>query len=123
MLFTGHICDGVTLNALYRAASLFLFPSLYDTSGLVVREAAAMGTPSVVVAGSSASEGMRDGFNGYLCRDDSADLARVVEQALADPRRLSRIGDTARDTIPIPWATLVDEVMRNYERIVEKQGV
>ena len=123
VLFTGHIGDGVTLNALYRAASLFLFPSLYDTSGLVVREAAAMGTPSVVVAGSSASEGMRNGFNGYLCRDDSADLARVVEQALADPGRLSRIGDTARDTIPIPWATLVDEVMRNYERIVEKQGV
>ncbi|MBR1560051.1 MAG: glycosyltransferase [Clostridia bacterium] len=121
VFFTGHIGDTVTLNSLYRAASLFLFPSLYDTSGLVVREAAAMGTPAVVVGGSAAAEGIRDGYNGFLCLDDPADLARVADAALADPEKLATVGQTARMTIPIPWATLVEQVIRNYGRILRER--
>lgn len=120
--FTGHITDTGRLDALYAAASLFLFPSLYDNSPLVVREAAAMGTPAIVVAGSSAAEGIRDGFNGFLCQDDSADLARVAAAALEDPRGLVAIGENARKTIPIPWTTLVDQVLYAYEEIIRTRS-
>ena len=117
-VFTGHLTDPDTLNALYRRADLFLFPSLYDTSGLVVREAAAMGTPSVTVQGSSAAECIVDGENGLLCADDSDDLARVVNAALADPDALRRMGQRARDTIPIPWTKLVDDVLECYQALL-----
>ena len=40
--YTGHITDEADLFGLYENADLFVFPSLYDTSGMVVREAAAM---------------------------------------------------------------------------------
>ena len=112
--FTGHITDSKLLNALYRAAALFVFPSQYDTSGLVVREAAAMRTPSVVVRGSSAAECVRDGENGFLCEDDPADLARVIDGALSDGDRLARVGEAALATIPIPWSQLVDDVVSRY---------
>ena len=117
-LFTGHITDPDALNALYKLADLFLFPSIYDNSPLVVREAAAMGTPSVTVLGSSAAECITDGDNGLLCRDDSDDLARVVSAALADPESLARMGRRARDTIPIPWSTLVNGVLERYQALV-----
>ncbi len=120
VVFTGHIGEPDTLNALYRRAALFLFPSQYDTSGLVVREAAAMGTPSVVVRDSSAAEGIRDGENGFLCANDPADLGRVIELALSDPSALARVGRAARDTIPIPWTRLVDDVLENYARLTER---
>ena len=119
--FTGHITDAGLLNALYRAASLFLFPSLYDTSGLVVREAAAVGTPSVVVAGSSAAEGIMDGENGFLCRDDAGDLARVIDGALKDPEGLRAVGERAKATIPIPWSDLVDQVLEQYQTVLDWQ--
>ena len=40
-IFTGAISQRETLRAWYCRADLFLFPSSYDTNGLVVREAAA----------------------------------------------------------------------------------
>ncbi len=117
IVLTGHIVQPEVLNALYRRADLFLFPSLYDTSGLVVREAAAMGTVSVAVRNSSAAECIDEGVNGFLCRDDSDDLARVVNQALSDPDTLTRVGQRAHDTIPIPWSRLVDDVLERYGRL------
>ena len=49
----GHITDMDLLDGLYSRASLFCFPSLYDAAPMVVREAAVMGTPSVMVRGST----------------------------------------------------------------------
>ena len=118
--FTGHITDHDVLNALYKRASIFLFPSLYDTSGLVVREAAAVETPSVMVRGSAAAEGIVHGENGYLCENTADDLARVVDAALDDPDSLARVGRRALETIPIPWTNLVDQVLENYERIIKE---
>ncbi len=122
LTFTGHIGDPGALNALYRRADLFLFPSLYDTSGLVVREAAAMGTPSVAVRGSSAAECITAGENGFLCEDDSRALTRAIDAALADPEALARIGRRARDTIPIPWSKLIDDVLERYAALIGARG-
>lgn len=47
--FVGRVTDRELLKKYYAAADLFLFPSLYDTDGLVVREAAALSTPSVML--------------------------------------------------------------------------
>lgn len=115
---TGHIADADALNGLYRRADLFLFPSIYDNGPLVVREAAAAGTPAVVTRGSSAAECVEDGVNGFLCQDDSADLARVIDRALADPQALARVGERARATIPIPWSRLLDDVLERYDALV-----
>lgn len=119
LLFTGHLTDLDALAALYQRANLFLFPSLYDTSGLVMREAAAMGTPSVMVRGTSVAEGISDGDNGLLCADDSEDLARVVDAELGDPAALKRMGRRAHDTIPIPWTRLVDDVVARYAALIQ----
>ena len=115
---TGHIQDPEMLNALYARADLFLFPSLYDNGPLVIREAAAMGTPTVTIRGCSAAECIRDGENGLLCVGDPEDLARVVSTALADRDGLRAIGERARETIPIPWSTLLDDVLECYRKLI-----
>ena len=57
-IFTGAISKRETLRAWYSRADLFLFPSSYDTNGLVVREAAASDLASVLIRGSCAAEGV-----------------------------------------------------------------
>lgn len=46
VLFTGFIGERETTLSLYRRADLLVFPSIYDNAPMVVREAAAMGTPA-----------------------------------------------------------------------------
>ena len=114
----GHITDSRLLDGLYARASLFAFPSLYDNAPMVVREAAVMGTPSVLVRGSSAAEIIQNGENGYLCENDPADLARMMRQVLADPEAARKIGENAKETIPVPWEKILETAVGRYERLI-----
>jgi glycosyltransferase involved in cell wall biosynthesis len=116
--YTGHIDDTRLLDGLYTRADLFVFPSLYDNAPMVVREAAALGTPSLLVRGSSAAEVVRDGENGLLADDTTFDLAARIAWALDHPERLSEIGMAARATIPKPWEEVIAEVLARYEDLI-----
>ena len=114
----GHITDTSLLDGLYARASVFAFPSLYDAAPMVVREAAVMGTPAVMVRGSTAAEIIRDGENGFLCENDPGDLARVIGAILDDPAKRDRVGQAARETIPVPWSKVLETAVERYERLV-----
>jgi glycosyltransferase involved in cell wall biosynthesis len=76
----GFVSAGEVRDAMRRAAVLLL-PSSREGYGLVVIEAAALGTPSVVVAGedNAAVELVQDGVNGYVARsEDPRDIAEAV---------------------------------------------
>ena len=123
-VFPGHVSDARLLRGLYRAASLFVFPSLYDTAGLVVQEAAVMETPSVVVEGTAPAEVIRDGKTGFLCRDTTESLAYVLERALREPEKCRRLGAAARREIPVPWDEVMERAVKRYgELIEENKGV
>ncbi len=114
----GHITDASLLDGLYARATVFAFPSMYDAAPMVVREAAVMGTPAVMVRGSTAAEVIRDGENGFLCENDPADLARVIGELIDDPEKCSRAGERARETIPVPWDIVMETAVARYERLV-----
>ena len=118
MVYTGHVSDSSMLAGLYQCADLFVFPSLYDTAGLVVREAASYGTPSVVVRKSCAAECIQDEVNGFLCEDDTQDLARVMEMAIKDADKMKAIGEVASRTIPISWNIILDDVIQRYSELI-----
>ena len=114
----GHITDARLLDGLYSRATVFAFPSLYDNAPMVVREAAVMNTPSVVVRGSSAAEVIRDGENGYLCENTPEDLCRVIRAVLSDPQAAAQVGQAAHDTIPVPWEIVLQTAVERYERLI-----
>lgn len=118
VVFTGHVSDPQVLHGLYARANLLVFPSLYDTAGLVVSEAAALGTPALLVAGSSAAEAVKDGENGFLAKDTPQDLAERIAWALEHPDRLREIGQAARMSIPRPWKDVVAGVLDRYEELI-----
>ncbi|MPN38817.1 D-inositol-3-phosphate glycosyltransferase [bioreactor metagenome] len=117
--FTGHITNEEDLYGLYENASLFVFPSLYDTSGMVVREAAAMATPSVVVRGCATAEPIQDRENGFLCEDTTESLCEIIDLALGDSEMTKRIGDAARKTIYLSWDDIAKITVDRYAALIE----
>ena len=118
-MFTGHITDEKLLNGLYQATTLFVFPSIYDTCGLVVREAAAMGTPAVVVEGSGAAEQIIDRENGFICLDNDLSLHDAIVYALDQPDIAKRVGMAARKTLCISWDSIIDSVINRYANLIK----
>jgi len=118
--FVGHISNRNLLDGLYMAASLFVFPSLYDTAGLVVREAAVMGTPSVVVENTAPAEVVTDGVNGLICSNNPESLCRAMEHYLFEMSKDERadIRKQAQSSIPLPWDEVMADVEARYMTII-----
>lgn len=122
-VFTGHIADTRTLDAIYARASLFVFPSIYDNAPMVLREAAAMGTPAVVTEGSCAAEVVKDGFNGFTCPDSSEGLYETIRARLADAEKLAAVGKNARETIPMAWRDILVGAAERYGELMRTDAL
>lgn len=88
--FTGDL-RGKDLGRYFLAADVFLLPG---TGGLALQEAMLYGKPvAAAEADGSQKDLIREGENGWLLPpgDDGA-LRRMLREALADPRRLERMG-------------------------------
>lgn len=96
VFFTAPAYDRNVIRAWYCRADLFLFPSTFDTNGLVVREAAACGLGSVLVRGSCAAEDIRDGESGFLIEENAESMARMLTALSRNPEAMQRVGKTAQ---------------------------
>lgn len=116
--FTGKISDRDTIAKIYLRSSAMLFPSLYDTSSLVPREAAACGCPTVFVKGASTSQGITD-QNGFLIDNTAESLAQAVRHIIREPEAAKRAGETARKTIYRSWEDSVNEAYERYLYLID----
>lgn len=113
----GVIDDREQLKAFDTAADLFLFPSLYDNAPLVVREAAAMHTPALMLMDSTSAEIIQSGYNGFLTINDVHVYARTLSHLITHHDEIRRVGDNASMTIARSWSSIVDEVLLRYQDI------
>lgn len=106
------------LARFYAAADLFLFPSFYDNAPLVVREAAAMFTPSILPIGSTAAEVIRDGYNGFLSERSPQAYAAAIEKLASGPALIRKAGRNARHDLIISWDDVMQQVMERYKDLI-----
>lgn len=116
VIFTGPEHDREKLRAYNTRADLFLFPSVYDTNGIVVREAAACGLASVLIKDSCAAEGITHDRNGFLIEENKDSMAQLLIKLSADIPHMAEVGQKAMDEIYISWE---DSVRRAYDRYKE----
>lgn len=118
-IFTGAIYDREKLRDYYSISDLFVFPSTYDTSGLVVMEAAATCLPAILVEKSCAAEGIIHNRNGFLCLENEVSLKDNILQAVSDRDRLKQIGKTAQEEVYCSWEESVRKANERYKYVIE----
>ncbi len=120
--FTGSIVDRDKLYTVFSRAYLFMFPSSYDTSGLVVREAAATGCPSLLLRGSCAAEGVVDGYSGFLAEAETAEaVATKLFIALDDKSLRDSVGSHAQKSVYLSWENAVARASKRYDYLLLKK--
>ncbi len=120
--FHGLISDRDILKAYYAAAHLFLFPSRYDNAPLVVREAAMLGTPAMLIEGSTAAEVITDGDNGFLVGDTPESYATRIRELYYSPEKIEKAARGAALTLTRSWRGVMEEVVERYNDIIRRYG-
>ena len=118
--FPGAERDREVIRAWYTRADLFLFPSTFDTNGLVVREAAACSLGSLLIRGSCAAEGIVHGETGLLAAENADDIAAMLLSPLAERAALRALGARAAERIYISWEDAVALAEEEYRKVRER---
>lgn len=119
-IFTGPIRDRQILRAWYCRADLFLFPSTFDTNGLVVREAAACSLGSVLIRGSCAAEGVTDSRNGLLIEENPESMFACLQNVLVHPEKMAQIGHLAAEELYVSWEDSVRNAEERYRIVIDR---
>lgn len=107
--------DERDLPALYSAATVFAYPSLYEGFGFPPLEAMACGTPVVTSTVSSLPEVA--GKAGVLVDQLDVEAIRVgITQAIAERDKLIPLG--LKQAKQFTWAQTAREVLKIYEQII-----
>jgi glycosyltransferase involved in cell wall biosynthesis len=119
VVLTGRV-DDRTLVRLYRAARLFVFPSLYEGFGLPVAEAISCGTPSVTSNASSLPE-ILDHPPATFDPTDVDDMARVIEGGLTDDVFRHELTLVARTrAASFRWDAVADRTLEAVATVVDR---
>lgn len=123
VILTGYVGDEETLASYYLASDMFVLPSTFDTSSLVVRDAYAMSLPVLTVKNSAAAEGIIDNHNGFIAECNSTAFAEKIEYVIANKKILSDIAKNSKKELYLSWSQITDEVLKEYQEIVSSRRV
>ena len=102
------------LDGLFRSASMFVLPSLYEPFGIAPLEAMLYGLPCLVTGEWALGETVTPGVNGdTVAKGDAEDLAEKMVAMLRDPARLAEMGARGREIVleRYTWAAVVGRMV------------
>ncbi len=116
LVFTGYVPDD-DLVALYNAADLFVYPSLFEGFGIPPLEAMSCGTPVVTSNASSLPEVVGDAALLVNPLDVEA-LARAIVDALTDPDLHARLAARGLERAKLfSWETTARTIAAVYREV------
>ena len=116
-VLTGYVSDR-DLGALYRACTLFVFPSFYEGFGLPILEAMACGAPVAASATTTAPEILGD-LEGTFEPHDPDSIAGCLSSILGSSDALDRLRARSRRRVEeYTWERVAEASIEAYERAV-----
>lgn len=119
-MLLGRVSD-LDLHAWYEAATIFVHPTLYEGSSIATLEAMAHRRPVVATTAGGLPDKVRPGVNGWTVPPgDVSALAAAISGALAQPDRLTAMGEAGRRIVEreFSWRVAGAATLRLYEDLV-----
>ena len=107
----------------YRAADLFVFPSVSETQGLVVLEAMAHGLPVLAIRSIGTPDFIVDGLNGALSEDSEDDFIWRLLDLLRDGVMRARYAEQGRArAMQLTAEASAMRLLAAYERLLMQEA-
>ena len=115
--------NDLMLPAYYKSADFCVFPSKYESFGIVFLEAMASGTPIIATPVGVAPEIIRHGENGMLVEPNNPDtLARAILWLSYDHHLRMKLSQNALKTAAkYSWDNIADQYIALYEDIIKRR--
>ena len=94
-IFVGQLGDRDLLQGYYLRATSLVFPSVFDTAGIVTIEAAAHKKPTVLIEGSCSAEQVADGVNGFTVKENEQLFAQKLQYICNNSKEVKEVGEKA----------------------------
>lgn len=121
VVFVGKVIDRDVLASFYKVADLFLFPSTFDTCGIVVIEAAANKLASVLIENSCASELVENGKNGLIFPENSSVWAEELLKIVHLKSKMKSLGEEAFNSVYFKWEDVAVKYYEFYQKVLNKK--
>jgi glycosyltransferase involved in cell wall biosynthesis len=109
------------LHAWYRAATVFVHPTLYEGSSLVTLEAMGHRRPVIATRAGGLPDKVFDGVNGWLVPPgDAHALADACERAIIERGRLAEMGEESRAIVERDFTldAVTDRLLAMYRELL-----
>ena len=116
VIFTGKVNDEM-LKSIYANANLFLFPSVFDTDGLVIVEASMYNVPSIVIENTGSSERIIDNVSGFVSKLDKESFADKILYCMSNKEEVKKVGQNASQMLPTRWADAAEVYINCYNSL------
>ena len=118
VIFTGKVYDKELLKSIYARADLLLFPSHYDTDGIIKFEAASQGTPTVYVKGTGAASSIIDLETGFVAENNAQSFANKIYLAINDEKLYKKVSENCKTKLYRTWEDSAADVFSLLTKIV-----
>ena len=121
--FFGYL-SGKKLSEVYASADFFVFPSVTDTFGNAVLEAAASGLPSIVTDCGGPKELVKNKITGFIIRPTAPDFSRAINYLIKNKNERKKMGENAHLTAQNRnWPKAFSQLLNIYTKLCNKHQV
>lgn len=120
---TGWLSPAEVREEMKRARALVMPSIWYETQGMVVQEAMALGVPAIVSRACAASDSIQDGINGFLCDPGSVEQFAAAMTRLKDDLTACEMGKAAAAAYwskPAETNCHVNEILAVYQGALQR---
>lgn len=104
----------------FNAADVLVFPSIYESYGLVVTEALASGLPVVATPTGCVQDVVEEGVNGFVTTGEPQDVARALAAFLRADRQSLRMAARA-SAERLGWRNVAEQYVELFQRVLKER--
>jgi glycosyltransferase involved in cell wall biosynthesis len=115
----GYVQDTTSLNEIYAASDLFLFPSMHESAGLMALEAGASGTSCLAFASEGIPELISQDVGWLVPSGDWEKLAQKIVQISGERTLLEKMGSCFRNKVEKQYSQ--KKMLTDYAEVYEEK--